>query len=312
VQVIARELGRLEFESRLGGMISRVHDPRHGFAGPGSLSWKLAGEAVLYAGGPRALLMQFAHPKVAQGVADHSHFRKDLLGRTVRTFMAVNTLLFGTVDEAAATARRIHRVHERVRGRLPQAAGLHAAGDPYAANDPTLIAWVWATLLDSTIVAYEQFVSPLTETQRERFYEESCEFSGLFGLPREAYPATHAEFVARIDEMIASGEVAVNPTARELAGVLTGQLGSLGPLFRLLAAGTLPTALREAFGLSWDPRTRGAYNAMRLGLRGIVRVVPQSLRTIPMATRAARRCRGVVAGDPAVALTTASRARVSS
>ena len=49
-----------------------------GLYGPASEAWRLNREAMLLLGaGPRALLLQIAHPLVAAGVADHCDFRTD-------------------------------------------------------------------------------------------------------------------------------------------------------------------------------------------------------------------------------------------
>src|SRR4051794_3350017 len=55
-----------------------TRDDARGLYGPGSEAWALNREAMLLLGaGPRALLLQLAHPQVAAGVADHSDFSVD-------------------------------------------------------------------------------------------------------------------------------------------------------------------------------------------------------------------------------------------
>jgi uncharacterized protein (DUF2236 family) len=291
----ANEVSTDTFEKNLAAMCRDVRDPRGGFCGPGSVSWRMDGEIALHAAGPRALLMQFAHPMVAQGIVDHSNFRTDLLGRTLRTFGAVYGLIFGTRDEAVAAARQIHRVHQRVRGTLAHTSGIHRAGTPYAGNDPALLAWVWATLIDSAFYGYEQFVAPLEANDRDRWYQECRTLSGFFGLPPETFPDTHHAFVRWMDRRIASDEIAVGPPARELTEVfISGRTGppGLGAMFAVLASGTLHPRLRDAFGLPWDLRTRISYSSLRSAIRA-ARVLPRPLRSIPVATRARWRCRAM-------------------
>src|SRR6476661_2280383 len=91
-------------------------------------------EGALVMGGGRALLMQLAHPSVAQGVAEHSDFEADPMARLRGTLEATYTIVFGTDEAAARTAASVHAVHDRVTG----------AG--YRANDPELLCWVNATL----------------------------------------------------------------------------------------------------------------------------------------------------------------------
>ena len=89
-------------------------DPREGFFDPNGPFWKVSRESVVYLGGMRALLMQIAHPKVAQGVADHSRFREDPFGRARRTFQMIHSIVFGTRETALRTAAALHAVHAKV------------------------------------------------------------------------------------------------------------------------------------------------------------------------------------------------------
>ena len=103
---------------------------------------------MLLAGWGRAILLQIAHPLVAQGVADHSGFASERwarVGRLKRTIGAMLALTFGTHEESTEAAAAINRIHDRVHGRLPQPAGAFASGFPYSAHDPALLAWVHVT-----------------------------------------------------------------------------------------------------------------------------------------------------------------------
>ena len=116
-----------------------------------------------------AILLQFAHPLVARGIADHSAFRSErwcCARRLHRTLEAMLQLCFGTEREALAAAARINATHDHVHGRLSHAAGIFPKGTPYSAHDPALLAWVHATLLEMNLRAYELFVGPLTLPSR--------------------------------------------------------------------------------------------------------------------------------------------------
>src|SRR6266540_5764790 len=68
-------------------------DDAAGLYGPRSEAWRLNREAMLLFGsGPRSLLLQIAHPLVAEGVDQHSDFRADPWARlvaTVRSYLTV-------------------------------------------------------------------------------------------------------------------------------------------------------------------------------------------------------------------------------
>src|SRR6266511_6043984 len=101
-------------------------------------TWRLHREVVVLAGWGRAILLQLAHPLVAQGVADHSGFAADRRGRVKRlerTLHAMLALTFGTAEEAAAAAAGINAIHDRVNGRLGEGAGAFASGTGYSAHD---------------------------------------------------------------------------------------------------------------------------------------------------------------------------------
>src|SRR5215813_1906856 len=109
------------------------------------ITWRLHREVVLLAGWGRAILLQLAHPLVAQGVADHSAFAESRWGRATRlrrTLGAMLALTFGAPEESAAAVRAINHIHDRVHGRLAAEAGPIPAGARYSAHDPALLAWV--------------------------------------------------------------------------------------------------------------------------------------------------------------------------
>jgi uncharacterized protein (DUF2236 family) len=265
------------FLERIAAMGAAVADPRRGFFGPGSISWMINREPILHIAGPRALLMQLAHPLVARGVQEHSNFEEDLYGRTIRTFTAVYAMVFGDVDEALWWARRVHQTHCRVRG------------EGYQANDPRLLLWVFATLLDSALFAFEAHVRPLRPGERERHYDEMRTFAGLFGLGEAALPPSFAAFGRYLRETISGGEIEVSEQAHDIAWqLLRGRhvLKAFGPAAQIVAAGMLAPALREGYGLRWDRRTAMAYNALMMSTRHLYRHIPPFVRAMPMAWEA--------------------------
>ena len=140
-------------------------------AGPGSVTWKINREIVVVAGWGRAILLQFAHPLVATGIAEHSHFSGSLLSSVRRLHSTVGAMLaltFGDDEAAIAAAAGINSIHDRVSGSLPEAAGAVTRGERYSAHDPELLAWVHATLLESVPMTYALLVGQLTSAQRDR------------------------------------------------------------------------------------------------------------------------------------------------
>src|SRR5205085_2778584 len=164
--------------------------------------WRVNREGVLLLGGGRALLLQVAHPLVAAGVAQHSNYREDPWGRLYRTLDTVTTIVFGTRDEAREAAERLNRVHSRVTGEAED-------GTPYEANDPELLMWVHATLVDTSLLVYTNYVGELTRGERERYYEEQKRLGEMFGIPLEQQPDDYAAFNRYVDEVVQGGTLRV-------------------------------------------------------------------------------------------------------
>jgi uncharacterized protein (DUF2236 family) len=103
------------------------------------VTWKIQRKVVLLVGWGRAILLQLAHPLVAQGVADHSAFLTERRGRWRRLYRTLDSMLrlsFGTAEDAARVVRAINAIHARVHGRLAERAGIFPAGTVYSARDP--------------------------------------------------------------------------------------------------------------------------------------------------------------------------------
>src|SRR4051794_31092180 len=87
-----------------------------GLFGPRSATWMVDREMALILGGPRALLLQIAHPAVAAAVERHSDFRSDPLGRLQRTLDSIFAIVFGDRESALAAAARVARRHAPITG----------------------------------------------------------------------------------------------------------------------------------------------------------------------------------------------------
>jgi uncharacterized protein (DUF2236 family) len=256
-------------------------------------------EAVLLLGGQRALLLQLAHPLVAAGVAEHSDFLAHPLRRLWRTVDTMLRIVHGDRATAEAAARALDAVHARVHGTLGEGTAGFPGGTAYRAQDPALLLWVHATLVDSALVAYKAFVKVLAPDERERFYAESRVVARLLGVPDEVLPQSHAAFVRYLDDTIAGGVLEPTPTARRLAdAVLHPPLAFvprfLGDVGAVVTSGLLPPAIRERYGLPWDAMRERGFGVARSVVRTVLPMLPDVLRAMPQARRAERGARGSV------------------
>ena len=231
-------------------------------------------ESVLMLGGPRALLMQAAHPLVAAGIVDHSSYRDDPWRRLARTMAALYTIVFGTRAQAERVGELTRAAHRRVRGERD--------GVPYDAADPELMLWVHSTLVDTGLAMYETYVGPVEPAVAEEFYAQMRVVGTVFGVPADVHPPTLADFRAYQRRMLET-EVRVGPDARAVAATVLHPPvpPPLRPPLRALAlqsAGTLPRELREQYGLRWGAVERAALYASSRSARRLVPLVPPPLR----------------------------------
>jgi uncharacterized protein (DUF2236 family) len=270
--------------------MSAVNTGHDGLFGPGSVTWRVNRETVLLAGGGRALLLQVAHPLVAAGVAQHSNYQQDPWGRLYRTLDLTTRITFGDADASAAASRGLRAAHRRVRGTAED-------GTPYEAADPDLLLWVWATLVDSSLLVYTRYVRWLSPGDVERYYQEQKRFAHACGVPEGHCPDDHAAFADYYRHMVEE-ELQVTDGARAVAQAtlrphlpLALRPAAWGPfeLLGLVTVGLLPPRLRSQYGLSWGPRREALLTASTIAVRRTLPLLPGLLREFPPARAAAAR-----------------------
>jgi uncharacterized protein (DUF2236 family) len=145
----------------------KIVDPRAGIFGPRSISWRINRESALFLGAGRAALLQLAHPWVAAALAQHSSLMSNPIARFHNTFRIVFTMIFGSSAQAFAASRSLYQLHTRIRGELPSAVAGYARGSHYEANSLPALIWVYATLVESAVLAYECVLPALNDAERE-------------------------------------------------------------------------------------------------------------------------------------------------
>ena len=240
-------------------------------------------ERVVVLGWSRAILMQIAHPLIAAGVVQHSSFRGGVLQAAMRlhhTVGAMLSLMFGDQQRRSAAVARIAAIHTTVNGTLSAPVGPFPQGTRYSAEDPSLLLWVHATLLDSTADIYQRIVAPLSPADLDALCVEAAPLLEELGgdpvaTPRD-WPALQ-EYIARVQD---SGALVVSDDARALGmAVLSPRAAGIpvpfSALQQLLTIGLLPPPVRAAYGFAWDAaREQRFARAMRV-LRAARRVSPR-------------------------------------
>ena len=247
----------------------RVPGPE-GFLSDASMARRVHAESVLLLGGGRALLMQIAHPLVARGVAEHSSFSRDRWGRLLRTLRPPLALLFGSRSQALSAAGGVNRLH----------AGVNGHG--YAALDPDLLLWVWATLVDTSLLTHRLLVRPLSESETDAYYADLRSLGRLCGIPEAAFPPDARALAAYVEGM--TEDLVVSDEGRRIARELLRPAWPLGPCLapvRWLTAGLLDERLRDQFELAWGPRQEAALRALCGASRALLPLTPAQLRRPP-------------------------------
>ena len=304
-QVSSHLVSTEESERLLAEVEGAAPHAAEGIFGPDSMSWKVNREAALFLAAGRAALLQLAHPWVAAAIAEHSRTLRDPVGRFHQTFRVMFTIVFGSTGQCLAAARQLHRRHQSIRGRMPETVGPVAEGSLYEANDLAALTWVYATLVDSALLAYELVLPPLTLDEREQCYSEGRTTAALFGIPKESLPRNWTEFQTYFDSMLQSDIVLVSPTARAIAHHLHAGTGSrLRPPFwyRSLTTHLLPLSMRQEFQFAYGAREQRAATRALRWLPRIYRVLPPAVRFVGPYREAQARLAGKVRPSLAVRL----------
>lgn len=245
-----------------------------GYFGPTTITWKLYREPYTIVGGVRALLLQVAHPAVAEGVARYSNFKSDPFGRGFRTFKAMARIYFGDRQQADQTAMRLHHIHSGVKGAVGQKT--------FVATDPDLLLWVLATLTETTIQVFERMpIQDLPADWREQFYEESKITARLMGIPDEAYPKDLTAFRAYFDSMLHSDLLGSTQACHDIAQAIVRHPKAPGKWLDRFAAGWMPAPLCARLGITTRPDSEQRLARLFRRAHQLFRLIPRALRYNP-------------------------------
>jgi uncharacterized protein (DUF2236 family) len=234
--------------------------------------------------GQRALLVGALEPLTFTGTMLSTRAADRPFRRLARTAKIQETIFLGTKAEADKALAGVHRLHETIEGRLPEAAGVHPAGTAYSAFDPELMLWTLAVIADSGRAMYETMVRPLSEEERECLWQDYVLFGELFRLPRAEMPATYAEFAAWFEGRLASPDLQATEHALEMAPLVAfrqpvpaAARGNLA-IQNHFIKGTLPPRVREIFGIRWSGAHEHSFRVMAAAHRRARRAFPYSVR----------------------------------
>ncbi|WP_372595446.1 oxygenase MpaB family protein [Actinotalea sp.] len=230
--------------------IHRTPGPRW-FAADSAIA-RVHGDASMFVGGIRALLLQALHPRAMAAVAAHSGYRSDPWGRLQRTATFLAATTFGPVEQAEQYVAVVRAVHARISGVTPD-------GEPYRASDPHLLTWVHVAEVDSFLLAHQRFGrTPLDEAGCDEYVAQAARVARALG--GHDVPTTLAGLRSSLGAY--RPELRGTAAARETADFLlrepplprTARLG-----YSALAAAAvslMPAWTRAELDLPWSPTTQ--------------------------------------------------------
>ena len=235
-----------------------------GFFGPGSVTWRLAGDLARPVAGLRALMIQALHPLAMAGVDQHSDWRQDPVGRLAATSAYLATVSFGDRAAAQRVAARVRRIHEHI-------SGVDAVtGQPYQASDPALLLWVHAALVESNLAAGQLFGTPLSAGDSDSYVAEMVIAAELVGVPSDLVPASTEALNSYITSV--RPQLRCTPAARESMAYLLDPPGldeDLGEIWADIRDGVLaalPGWAQEMYGYDVPPLTAARQTEIRQAL----------------------------------------------
>jgi uncharacterized protein (DUF2236 family) len=267
-----------------------------GYFDSDSMIQRVHRERALGLYGPRALLMQAAHPLAVSGLLAHTTTLDEPYDRLARTAEIMDTIYFGSTEEADAVTARVRGLHSRVSGRISKPAGNYPAGTPYRADQADLLLWVLFTLVDSGAVIYRKYVGAMTREQEAAYWEDYRVVGSLFGLADSDMPATLDDLHGYRRDMLGGDVLHVTDWARERARsiVLEPPVPWLArPLLEtvnFITVTLLPDRIRHEYGFRPLPpapvRRALVAGGAEYVKRAVIPFLPDRIRLVPSARAA--------------------------
>lgn len=271
-------------------------DRASGYFDDRSMLRRINRERAVSLSGPRALLMQAAHPLAVSGLLEHSSALDEPYERLARTAATLSTIGFGSRAEADRLTRRVRAMHRQVSGHLSAAVGPYQAGTPYRADDPQLLLWVLFTLVDSALVVYRKYVRALSREEEAAYWEDYKVIGRLFGLRERDLPATIEDLDAYRSQMLGGDALFVTAWARRRAREIVLEPPvpwSARPLLEtvnFVTIALLPDEIRRQYGFSPIPpaivRKALVAGGAQYVKRAVIPFLPDRLRLVPRAQAA--------------------------
>jgi uncharacterized protein (DUF2236 family) len=266
-----------------------------GLFGPGSVTWRVLSEPVMWVAGLRAMYLQALHPRVMKGTWQNTALARpdEAWGRFTRTVQFVSVRTFGSTPEVERAGARLRKIHSAL-------TGVDGHGARFRLNDPELLLWVHCAEIGSYAEVARRCGLPLTAAELDTFVAEQRRSAAVVGLRPAIVPASMAQLDAYFERMqprlaaCAEARRALRLSFTPRLPVPYSPLRLIVPPMCVLAFASLPEWARRMYGAPpvaiTDP---AATLALRAAFESTTRIPPRLL-FLPAAAEA-RRHRAVIA-----------------
>ena len=196
-----------------------------GLFGPESAVWQVHGTIGTLVGGVRALLLQAAHPAPLSGVAEHSRYETDPLGRLAGTTRWLTVTTFAAEEVIAREAARVNAMHDHVKGKFKDRQG---ETQSYKAKDPRFLLWVHCAFTDSFLKAHLALGYPI-DKGADAYVSEWSKSAIPLGLTNA--PLSVAQLEATLNDFRANDLAHVARTDDVVRFILNPPFGGAGKFF---------------------------------------------------------------------------------
>ena len=239
---------------------------------PSDAPWIVHRDLSTLIGGIRALLIQALHPGSLAGVAEHSRYETDPLGRLAGTTRWLTILTFGSHSAIAKESRRVNAMHERVVGEYAPKQGERKQ---YRASDPHLLLWVHVAFTDSFLSTFQAYSANRRQDIADDYVNQWAQAVAPLGL--EHAPKSQRELKDTIEQFYESGELNTNAQTLRVIKFIKKPPLSKTALFVYAflfqaALVTIPDEFQKMLGLKPWPRwivqpvARGVLRLMQLAI----------------------------------------------
>ncbi len=260
----------------------------HGLFGPGSVTWRISREPVLWVGGLRAMYLQALHPRTMRATWQNTAFAKpgEAWGRFARTVEFVRTRTYGSTAEVERAGRRVRKVHASL-------TGTDEDGSVIRLDEPELLLWVHCGEISSYADVARRAGIGLSRADLDQFVAEQRRSAAVVGLDPAIVPASMAELDAYYQRMRPqlhacneAKQALVRSFLPDIPWPFTG-LKLVVPPMNTLAFASLPRWARRLYG---SPGVALTDLSTTVTLRALHRAssrIPRQLLGMPQAPEAA-------------------------